>query len=212
MQALLITRPQYEITTYYLFYWSKPVISTANQMGIKVIDLDRNRATKKELTSVIKKINPILILFNGHGDESSIAGHEGEVLIKAGENEILLKGRVVYALSCSSGKELGPKTIESGTLTYIGYKEDFVFWTNEHFSSKPLEDPRAKLFLEASNQIALSLFKGSTTLEALKGAKQMFLRNTQSLLASNSEDRFLVPYLIWDMQHLVLLGNQTVTI
>lgn len=104
MPTLLITRPQYEHTTYYLYHWNKPIISTAEKMEIKLVDLDGTRATKKELTNVIKKINPNLILFNGHGDESSITGNNGEILIKAGENETLLKGKIVYALSCSSAK------------------------------------------------------------------------------------------------------------
>ncbi len=211
MPTLLITRPQYEHTTYYLYHWNKPIISTAEKMEIKLVDLDGTRATKKELTNVIKKINPNLILFNGHGNESSITGNNGEILIRAGENETLLKGKIVYALSCSSAKILGLKAIESGTLTYLGYREDFVFWTNSHFSSRPLDDPRAKLFFEASNQIALSLFKGRSTIEALNAAKQVFLKNIQSILSPNSEERFLVPYLIWDMQHLVLLGSETET-
>ncbi len=209
MKSLIITRPQYDHTTYYLFHWSKPVISTANSMQIKVVDLDGKRATKKELTSVIKKINPELILFNGHGNELTITGQNGEKLISVGENENLLKERIVYALSCSSGKTLGLKAIQSGALTYIGYKEDFVFGTNTHFSAKPLDDPRAKLFLEASNQVALCLLKGFTTIEAIKAAKQMFLKNFYSVMSSNSENKFLAPYLIWDMQHLVLHGSET---
>ena len=38
-------------------------------------------------------------------------------------NDILLRDRVVYTLSCLSASELGPKAIKDGCIAYIGYKD-----------------------------------------------------------------------------------------
>ena len=67
-EILLITRPKYDDTTHYLFNWAKKVIELAHKKGIEVLDLKKERANKKELTSIISKKHPYLIFFNGHGN------------------------------------------------------------------------------------------------------------------------------------------------
>lgn len=75
----------------------------------------------------------------------------------------------------------------------------------------PLADKTAELFLEPSNQVAISLLKGRTVGEAQQNSKKSFLRNIQKLLTSEStpEDSSALRYLLWDMQHQVCLGNQS---
>lgn len=53
-KIFLITRPKHDPITHYLFYWSTKVIKLAKEKGIQVLDLQRERANKKELTSIIK--------------------------------------------------------------------------------------------------------------------------------------------------------------
>lgn len=207
MASLLITRPLYEGTTHYLFFWSQDVINFAKSKSYKILDLKRKKANRKALESYLKSKQPNLVLFNGHGASDLIAGQDDEVIIKAGENEALLKGTVVYALSCKTGKVLGPKSIDKGTIAYIGYKEDFNFWTNSSYTSRPNNDPRAKLFLEPSNQIALSLLKGHSAKEACDKAKNAFRENVTKLIATNSPDQFVMPDLIWNMVHLAHFGD-----
>lgn len=207
MLTLLITRPRYEPTTHYLFFWSKKIIEAALTKNLKVIDLKENRANKKELTSIINKIKPELVVLNGHGDADLITGQNGEVLIKVGENEKLLTGKIVYALSCKTAKSLGPKSVAEGTRCYIGYKEDFLFFHKN--VTRPLEDPWAGFFLEPSNQIAISLIKQHTPQEACEKTRNMYLKNIQELIVSNSPDSFLIPHLLWNMQFLTCLGDQS---
>lgn len=212
MPTLLITRPRYEITTFYLLSWSQKIIDFAYSKNVKVVDLKNNRANKKELTGIINKTKPELVILNGHGDSDLIEGQNGEVLIKAGENEKLLAGRIVYALSCNTAKSLGPESIAKGTKCYLGYTELFIFYRNPSCSTKPLEDPWSRLFLEPSNQIPISLIKNHTTNEAYKKTKEMFLKNIQELIVNNSPDMFLVPHLLWDMQYLRCLGDPSAKI
>lgn len=206
--VLLITRPLYDPTTHYLHYWGKSVVDIARAKGIQVIDLESKRANRRAVEGVIKKKSPTLVLLNGHGNERVMAGHEHEHLIIAGDNDHILQNTVVYALSCKTGHTLGPICVSSGALAYIGYSENFNFWTNSSYTTRPLEDPRAKMFLEPSNAIATSLIKGHTAKEARDKGKEEFLRNIQKLIVTNSPDQFMIPDLLWDMSYLVMHGDE----
>lgn len=208
---VLITRPKYDYTTRYISTWSEKVIDFVKLKGAILIDLLGGRATRKELESILHKKNPRFVIINGHGNDTLVCGQDGEVLIEAGINDNVLKSRIVYALSCRSAKILGLKSIESGASAYIGYVEDFIFMYSNEKRGHPLEDKTAELFLEPSNQVAISLLKGRTAGEAHQNSKRFFFRNIQKLLTSESslEDSSTLRYLFWDMQHQVCLGDQS---
>jgi len=99
--TFLITRPDYDSATRYLSCWSEEIVEVAKSKGIKVVELKGAKVTKKELASRMEKLNPSLVMLNGHGNEDTITGHDDEVLIKSGENEDILHSRITYAVSCS---------------------------------------------------------------------------------------------------------------
>ena len=204
---MLITRPNHDITTNYLYYWCIILINLAKKRKISVSDLAKDRANVLEFTSVVSKTKPKLIVLNGHGDKSVVAGQNNKILVQAGKNHNLLKGSVVYSRSCKSACKLGPQAIIAGCKAYIGYNEDFVFVTEDTKISRPLEDRTAKLFLEPSNQVVISLLKGHTSSESNKRSKELYKRNIQKLMSSSSskEDVELIPNLVWDYMHLVCL-------
>lgn len=212
--SFLITRPDYEPTTKYLAHWSKEIIEIAKSKGLKIVDLKGEKVTKEELVSRLRKLNPRLVVLNGHGNEDSIAGQDEEILIKAGENHQILHSRITYAVSCKCGKRLGPKSVEDGESTFIGYDDDFVFTSDRRHLSQPLEDKRAKPFMEASNYVAISLLKGHKAKDASKRSKEMFKNSYQKLLSSNSDPNSLqdARFLWWNMTHQVCLGNGDATI
>lgn len=204
---MLITRPNHDVTTNYLFYWSISLINLAEERKISVSDLGQKRANLNEFTSVVLKTKPTLIIFNGHGNDTEITGHNNEVLVDIKSNYHLLKGSVVYARSCKSARKLGPHAILSGCKAYIGYDEDFVFVSEEAKVSHPLDDKTAQLFLEPSNQVVISLLKGHTPTESNRRSKEAYKRNIQKLMSSSSskEDVELIPNLVWDYMHQVCL-------
>lgn len=207
MASLLITRPLYEGTTHYLFFWSNQIIDFAKSKSYDILDLKTKKANRKTLESYLNNNKPTLVVLNGHGSSDLIAGQDDEVIIKVGENEEILKGTIVYALSCKTGQVLGPKSIDKGTISYIGYKEDFNFWGNSTYTSRPHTDPRAKLFFDPSNLIAISLMKGRSIKDSCEKAKNAFRENAVKLIASNSPEQFVVPDLIWNMIHLSHFGD-----
>lgn len=207
-KILLITRPRHDATVHYLFYWSKEIIALAKEKGIAVLDLEGKRANHKEVTSMLQKKEPSLVFFNGHGNENSIMGNDNEVLIAVGRNEELLASKIVYALSCRSGKALGYSSVQGGASGYMGYDNDFIFVIDETKISDPLRDKTAELFLRPSNQVMVCLLKGHNIKDSHERSKKIFRENARKVANSESQDSYLIPYLLWDMQHQVCLGNK----
>lgn len=210
MSRILITRPEHDPLTRHLSCWNSRVIESANGKGHTVTDLHKEKANKKEFEGRMKKLNPDLVLLNGHGDEGCITGHNNEVLVKEGENSRLLKNRITYAVACSSAKVLGEACADSKT-TYIGYDEYFILNLDRRYFSNPLRDGRAEKFLEPSNKVALSLVKGHTAKEASEISKKAFRESIISLLTKGNPDADMIDdakSLYWNMTHQVCLGNK----
>jgi len=211
---MLITRPNHDVTTTYLFHWSKDIIDTAIHHKLSVIDVTGKRVSKKEVNSIIKKMKPSFVCFNGHGNERIIGGYDNEPLIQKDVNESILSGAVVFARACRSAKELGPSCVTKGTTAYIGYTDDFVFLTEEGKETRSLTDGVAKIFLEPSNYVAISFIKGHSAGQANQRSKNYFKNNIKKLMTSDTskEDRELIPYLLWDMDHQVCIGDDKVVV
>ena len=211
---MLITRPNHDITTNYLYVWSDFIIDCAEKLKKNVVDLVGKRANYKEFNSIVKKVKPRFLFLNGHGDAETVTGFNNEPLIKLSENPDLLYKKVVYARACSSAKKLGRESVKKGCEAYLGYDEDFVFMVDDDSILKPVSDKIAEMFLKPSNQVAISLIKGSTTGEADKKSKEVFKKNIQQLMLSTTPNwqKDLIPYLLWDYNHQVCLGNQTARI
>ena len=207
---ILITRPKGDIALKYLEVWSQKIIEVAKKKGATVLDLHGPRANRKEMEKIIRKKDPDLIIINGHGDYDLVTGQDQEILVKADDNPELLSGAIVYAISCRSAKILGAAVASRGNRAYIGYTEDFVFLYNESKIYHPLEDEKAKLFLEPSNQVAISLLKNHSASEASLSSKQYFIRNIQKLLTSDNkslENSQFISALYWNFKNQVCLGN-----
>lgn len=213
-RSLLLTRPNHDLPTTYLFHWSEPVIKLAKQKRLKTTDLASKKANRADFTGRVEKTDPSFIFLNGHGGEAVVMGQDNEVLVSVGDNEDLLEGRIIFARSCSSAKKLGPRSVSAGAFAFIGYREPFAFMIDLQTSTRPLRDETARLFLEPSNQVATTLIKGHTSEEADKRAKQSFGRNIRKLLTSKTTkgDSSALRFLLWDMNHQVCLGDPDATL
>ena len=183
----------------------------AQDRGVKVLDLHRERANRSEVESMIRKISPDFVVLNGHGSDNCVAGHNNEPIVTAGENEELLSSKIVYAISCRSGKGLGPKSIEAGAVSYTGYDDDFVFLYEHEKFSRPLQDETARLFLEPSKVFVDSLIKGNTVSESRRRTENILSKNILKSLGSNQQDAGLVRFLWWDLKHFVSHGRLDVS-
>lgn len=207
--AVLITRPDHDLVTSYFFYWSIYVINEAKQKGIKVLDLEKKKATKKNFESYIEKHQPSFVFFNGHGSKESIAGYNDEVLIRINQKEKLLFKKIIYARSCDAGNKLGPWCVEKGTLAFIGYGKKYNLGYTPSCVTRSLDDKVAKLFLEPSNLIPISLIKGNKVKDACRKSQEAMLKNIRFMLSTKatSAQKDAVPYLWANKKYQVVLGD-----
>lgn len=209
-KAILITRPDHDLITTYFLHWSDPVIKEATSKGFKVLDLRGKKANSNMFSSYIAKHEPIIVVFNGHGNADTITGYDNEPLLEANNNEKLLVKKIVYARSCDAAENLGQLCIKNGTLAFIGYTKKFTIGYTPSKTSIPLHDPIAKLFIEPSNLIPLSLLKGNNTGEAYRKSQEAMLRNFRFMLSTRatSAQKDAAPYLWINRKYQVLLGDQ----
>lgn len=212
-KSLLITRPDHDVTTHYLSRWSEKIIYLAKQKGARIIDLHRKRANKDEFTSILKKRDPSLVVLNGHGADDCIAGHDDKIILDS-SNQDALNSKIAYARACRAAKVLGRSSIFHGALAFLGYQEDFVFMYEQASISKPLEDKTAKLFLEPSNHVPISLLKDHSAEDANNRSKNLFRKNIENLLVGgpSSENYDNIRFLLWDMRNQVCLGDGKATL
>jgi len=212
MEKYLVTRPDHDDTTHFLSNWIGKTIGLAQSKGLTVLDLNRERANKSEVESVLKKRNPKLVVFNSHGNADRVTGNNNEPLIVANRNEDLLKSKIIYAISCKSAKELGPKSVVAGAISYSGYDDDFMFVYAPEQLTRPLQDDTAKLFLEPSVLFVKSLIKGNKLRVARKKTEDLMKKNILTLLQGTPEDVSSAKYLWWNLQHFVSHGDLNASI
>ena len=208
-KKVLFTRPQHDDVTNYLSSWCEEVIIFAHDNNIQVKDLGAENVTRENFEKFIVGQDPKLVIINGHGEEDCIFGHKNEVLVKKGVNDNILRGRIVYAVSCDSAYELGPSAVDKGAIAYIGYDSPFGFLTNKNKECTPEDDELANNFKEPSNVVPLSLLKGNSVGASYEKSQNRFkdlikkFTNSHTLLEAK-DIRF---WLFWDMKAQKLLGS-----
>lgn len=186
------------------------MIDEAKSKGITVLDLEGKKASKQKFVSYISRNNPHLIFLNGHGSKDSVAGYDNEVLLDEDNCEALLREKIIYARSCEAGASLGPFSIEKGATAFIGYNKDFWLIRSKERGTKPLTDPIAKLFLEPSNLVPITLIKGNSTQEAYQKSQENMRRNFSYMISSKSslEERDAAFFLFSNYTCQVILGDK----
>jgi len=210
MSYIFITRPKFDETTSYLYAWSSLIIDEFKKSNFKVIDLKKSKVNRKNVEKVLKKMKEKIsfIIFNGHGTPTEICGHNNEPLINT-KNKDLLKSKIVYSISCNSGKKLGKEIADENT-SFLGYREEFLFVIDKNKSCTPEKDEIARPFMECSNQISISLLKGKTVKEAYHDTVERYNRWIiyYSCREYLPESSVILSCLLWNRNSLVLHGKE----
>lgn len=209
----IITMPNYDDATAYLYCYAEELVKFAEEKNIIISQLKRPRLRRNVLEESIRKQNPQLLLFNAHGDETTIygdkIGRETEYLVREEDNHQLLQGRLTYARACSAASSLGRKcTQKSGC--FIGYNQPFSFWTDTSRTTTPLKDKTAQLFLEPSNELAIGLLRGKSARQAADIFVNLSKKNILHLLGKQDEPGAMASaMLLWNnLMAQEVLGNE----
>lgn len=208
-QSMLSIIPEYDLATRYGASWQTKILDAANTTGLPYVDLYKENATNANFFSNLGSQDPILINILGHGNYNVIACQDGELLLQGGINSNLLTGRVIYALSCRAGRDLGRTSFNEGALSFLCYNEDFIFVISEgdHFDggmTNCLEDETARGFFESHNSAPISFIQGLTTLESYYASQEMF---SEWIQVWEEIDSQVAGFLVWDRDHQVLHGE-----
>lgn len=210
MVNVLFSRPKHDDAMEYLYYYSKELLKECEKIsGLSPINKEKEDSNRKVINEVIRKTNPKLIMFNGHGSPIEIGGHNDEVIIDE-KNAEILKDSITYALACSAGAILGKIIAENGALSFIGYKFDFAIGKDPESEAAPRKDKIAKFFLGPSNILFSSLMKGQSTETAVSKAKKKMEEYLGFLSTTDSfpEAPHYAPYLFGNYIGLVIHGNR----
>ncbi len=195
---LLLTRPRYDPPTHYLFYWAGLLIDEAKRKGVRVIDLDKDKARKNKLHSYLSKQPIDIVILNGHGNQEAVAG-QNEIILSTGNGTEFLKDKSIFVRACDAGAILGKEIMKMGARGFIGYIQPFMFLRDKDFFNKPLEDELAGPVLECSNQVGISLIKGKSVAEAHKDSLDKYAETIDEYSSSEATNSFLLPILLWNM-------------
>ncbi len=208
-RLFFVTFPNDDITVSYLFTYERELLEFAQSKSIDTVHFEHKRVNRKEVESFIRDKSPGLVVFNGHGNNDMVAGYGQEPLIVRGENDDLLKEKLVYSISCSSAKGLGMSACMNGAKAFIGYEDEFVFLFDKNKTATPLKDEIAQNFLEPSNALIKSLLKGNTVKDAYESSQNAFSKKIEKLLSSEAMpgSESTIAFLLWDKSIQTFRGN-----
>lgn len=171
-QTIFVGRCECDAHLKFPFNWANSVVEEAEKLELDVVDLQKENYSEEKTSRHIKNSNPFFIFLNGHGEAWCSMGYGREPVLIANKNDFLLKDRIAYILSCNTAQFLGQVAYEKGCKAYIGYEDIFSFAYMD--KNDPINDRIAKIFMEASNQIPLTILNGGTPEEAYKNSQQIF--------------------------------------
>lgn len=212
-KGILLTAPRHDNVTEYLAAFSIEIEKNCNEKSIFCKALKDRDANRREFVKALDKLNCNTVFLNGHGSEKIISGHKDEILVKAGENEELLNKRIVYARSCEAASILGKSITQTSEGCFIGYELPFEFYYDETWVTNPLKDSTAKLFLDSSNLVPLSIIKGNSTKESHERARKQMLKNIKKVLRTKNRESYAIAESLWNNYFgQVILGNKNAKI
>ena len=208
-KGLIITRPRHDDVTEYFSQFSKEIIKEAKSADFSVKDLVDKKAVKSSFELVAENFPFDFAVLNGHGNANEILGHDKKPIVSEGVNENLLAGRITYVRACEAGASLGKSIVSlDGNGCFIGYELPFQFYGDINWVTNPIKDNTARIFLESSNAVPISLINGKTALEAHEAAKRMMLKNLNKALRNINKDSLAIAEALWNnYDGQVLLGN-----
>ena len=212
-KSILFTRPNHDYETSCLHYFSKNLVDEIRYVGeYKVINLEGSKANKKEFEKNIKKVEPRLVVLNGHGNKDTICGHKDEIILEE-DNINLLQSKIAYVIACDSSEKLGDIAIEKGNAdAYVGYDAYFMVVADPTRSSSLSKDKNIKVFKKPYAAMVLSLVSGKNVRESISDTKDILRSLIREYGVYGIRDKYgdapLIRFaLFWDLHFLKGYGN-----
>lgn len=148
-------------------YWLSLAKSDVSNLGFQVLDSSGAYATSYSFFDTLQKYNPDVIIADGHGDPSTLTGQGLEEVLKACTNNQILSGKIVCAVSCLTGQNLGPDSRNKNVEAYIGFVNEFS-WAIDPANMNPATDQVAYCFQEIIRKMVILVCQHQQELIGLK--------------------------------------------
>jgi len=212
MPTILVVSAPFDTPTTYGYHYLKRFSRYAAKKGHRVIFL--STVNLETLADALKKYDPPFVVLNGHGgskglevDDRVILGvvdYDPELGKKIHrQNPEWMAGRLVYLFTCNAMKELGFRLIDYGAVAVAGFKDAFIFLSEENVS--PDRDKLAEPFFISLLQLPLHLSAGKNFGYAANATRRAFNYYLEKAEAEGQEEQ--AKFLNHDMVNFISLGD-----
>ena len=189
------------------FQWGKDLINYAHGIGYDVLDIAYPNVTYQNVTAILKKYKPDMLIHFGHGCDTYFMG-DTECILTGGtkkdntcisceqpENLYNLKDTIVVAYSCHASNELGKQMISSGAKSFIGFS-DYLMFTEDDVN---IQD----VFRDALLPLSKKIMDGYTVKESLDQTKKEIIQVTKQW----KPVKYVSVPMYWNYKYMELLGD-----
>ena len=203
---VLFVRPDFDIATHWVAEYLGREVERARGLGHWVMDLHGEDATPENVINTVQTFNPELMVMLGHGSPVEYTVQNKAHLMRKCSIPFDVGGKRGYFVSCLMGQELGPDLVEKGMNSFIGYMTEFIFMFDYRYQDDPLDDPRAKPFLESAMVPVEYLLRGRSHLEAYRATVRAYNNWIDRLYGMpEPEVADMINYLAHDRDGLIAL-------
>jgi len=137
----------------------------------------------------------------GHGDAVSFCGHNNQVIVDTLSIPDV-RNKVIILIACETARELGPKLVEKGAASYIGFQEDLVWVVDADLAFTPWSDKLGATVMMPITNCVNAVLDGKTTGEAFNILTEQLACN-----AEIEEDDLIRSCINFNKKNAVLLGS-----
>lgn len=197
-----------------MHYWLGLAKSDVSALGFTVLDSQGPYATQYSFFDTVERYNPDMVIADGHGSPNSLTGQAMQEVLRACVNNQALSGKVMCALSCLTGQNLGPDSRNKNAMGYMGFVNEFTWVVSQPYN--PAMDPVAVSFQEVVRKLVSLSCLYQQALVPLKdvynGVRDEFEKwKAYYSIFPGSEDpyaRDILLSLVHDQKGLITLGKE----
>jgi len=192
--------------------WGQDLIEYAMGIGYNVLDIASPNVTYSNVTAILKKYKPDMIIHFGHGCDTYFMG-DTECIITGGmkvdntcvscekpENLHDLNGTIVVAYSCHASNELGKQMISAGAKAFVGFR-DYLMFTEDDVS---IQD----VFRDALLPLSKRIMDGYTVSESVDQTRKELIRITKEW----KQVKYVSVPMYWNYKYMELLGDSNASL
>jgi len=212
MATILVISNPSDTPTRYGYHYLKRFSRYAAKQGHRIIFL--STATLQTFRDTLRKYNPSLIIINGHGGRKGVEVADSILLGVVDydpelgkkiyrQNPEWMAGRLVYLFTCNAMKELGFRLIDYGAVAVAGFRDAFIFLSEEHVS--PEKDRLAEPFFISLLQLPLHLSTGKGFGFSTNATRKAFTYYLEKAEAENQTEQ--AKFLNHDLVNFLAIGD-----